>query len=212
MGHNSTVKKLLAGRQLAIANRLTARRAVLPSGLPPLDSFLPYHGFDIGGITEFVGVGAKQRIAGLVLAWHSRTMRVAYLAADGLLNPRLFTAAGGHLSNAWFLVESNPRLLAWSAQQVMASGIFSLVVFYGSRFNDGAPLLTPLLYRRLLGLTKKHQLTTLLLLDEHPALASMGRPCALRLQFTREKIRILKCARAEPGRELTLPGMGGGAK
>jgi len=203
-GKNREVAGLLASRKLSRGNRLERSRSVIPSGLPALDLFLPFSGFEKGGITELVGDGPKHLISCFTMACHSRNSRVAYLAADGLLNPVMLQSLGGHLDNIYFLIEAEPAKLFWAVQQLLSSGLFALVVLYGSRWSDKSPLGLPVSYRRLRGLTKKHHLTLLLLLDEHNSLPFIARPCSLRLRV-KERITITKCGGAGPGGSMPLP-------
>jgi len=208
------LRTLISSRRLVRANRLGRRKEVLSCGQDSLDEFLPFGGIERGHISELVGDGGKHLLAAHAMARCSRHDWTAYLAPAGLLNPALLAALEGELAHTFFLVESDGDTLGWGAQQLVASGLFSLVVLYASRPGDAHPLLSPVSYRRLLGLSKKQRTALLLLFDEHPALTRFARPCALRLAVRRlhreprqrdaVQVKVLKCAGASPGKMMVV--------
>lgn len=207
---NPAIAQLLSSRKLTTGASLRLRREVLSSGILELDAFLPHGGFQVGEISEIVGSGGKHSIAACAMALHSQDGFAAYASPGGLINPRLLSLLGASMENCFFLVEpALPRLL-WAVQQIVGSGLFKLVIFYASRWDTKVPILDPVSWRRLLGLSKKHRTALLLLLEEHVGLGAFARPCSLRLQVSSWQgeaggiqIRVVKCAGSAP-RDITL--------
>jgi hypothetical protein len=179
---NPVLDRLLAAHRLVRAPRLQPDGRVLSTGLADLDAHLPEHGYPRGALTELVGTGPRHSLALHALAAASRHHRVAYLARGVVLHPEVLLARGAALEHCHCLLEERPEPLFWAAHQLLASGLFPLLLLYGSDWRDGTPLLGPLAWRRLLGLAKRHDAVVLLILDRHPALDAFARPCALRLQ------------------------------
>ena len=211
------ISALISSRKATFGSRIVYTPEILATGTHALDSFLPHGGFERGGITELVGDGPRHTLAALVMAAASRTGEAAYLGPAGIINPALLTAAHGELENCYFLAEPVAERLQWSVQQLLASGLFQLVIFYASNPASGFPLLSPPTYRRFLGHTRDTRTVLILLLDHHQALLSLGRPCALRLEISgppqpdgedRRKncmhLRIMKSATAPIGKEMVL--------
>jgi len=218
------ISALISSRRATLGNRVIHRPEVLVTGTPALDSFLPHGGFERAGITELVGSGSRHSLAALALAAASRCGHTAYIGCAGIINPSLLTSLGGVLERTHFLVDPVPKRLLWSAQQILASGLFQLVVFHASAPASGLPLLTPASYRRFLGHTRDTRAVFIILLDSHPALQNLGRPCALRLEVNRAPkdrgecgdktegnpqgellhLRIAKSASGSPGKEIFM--------
>lgn len=179
-----TVASLLATRKLSQGHRLQPDLRGHSTGFPTLDEVLPAGGYPRGGITELIGTGPRHSLALPGFAAASHTGQVAYLSRDVLLHPQVLAANQVALDNCHFLLEDSQLRLFWAAQQLLASGHFPFLLIYGSNWRDHRPLLDPLAYRRLRGLTYRHDAVVLLILDEHPALETFARPCALRLAVT----------------------------
>ena len=176
-----TVASLLATRKLSQGHRLQPALRGHSTGFTALDEVLPAHGYPRGGITELVGAGPRHSLALPGFAAASHTSQVAYLSREVLLHPQVLVANQVALENCHFLLEASELRLFWAAQQLLASGRFPFLLIYGSNWRDHRPLLDPLAYRRLRGLAYRHDAVVLLVLDDHPALATFARPCALRL-------------------------------
>ena len=200
----SDIGQLLSSHRVQRGSRVRYVRHCITTGLAALDAFVPGGGFQLGGVTELLGEGGRYQVALAAMAANSEKMRCAYLSAAGLLNPLIIKSAGGNLAHCYFLIQPRPREMFWSAQQVLASGLVRLLVIDASHWRKGYPLVDPVSYRRLLGLSGKQQAVVLLLLQEHPRLAQMGRPCLLRLQLQAGTVTVLKCAGTAPGASLDL--------
>jgi hypothetical protein len=204
------IARLTASRQVVRGHRLRTPRPVISTGLSALDAFLPFGGYPADGITELMGDGTRHVLACLALSHHSRSGQVAFLSSSFIPNPALLEAFGGELSHCHFLVEEDETLLAWSLLQVVASGLFGLVVLYGSRFPGREPLLDATACRRLFGLVREYSVPFLLLLDSHASLPGLVRPCSLRLEVLHTaspesaRVQILKISGSSPGAALTV--------
>ncbi len=202
--------RLTASRQLVRGHRLRTPRPVVSTGLSALDSFLPFGGYPADGITELVGDGQRHLLACLVLSHHSRSGRVAFLSPSFIPNPAVLEAFGGRLDCCHFLVEQDRFLLSWSLLQVVASGLFGLVVVYGSSFPGREPVLDTTAFRRLFGLVRERTVPVVMLLEEHPVLPTLVRPCSLRLDVRpgpspdEAEVRVLKVSGSSPGAALKV--------
>ncbi len=201
---------LLASRKVTRGSRVEYRRHSLSTGFEVLDDFLPGRGYERGGITEIIGEGVQHVLAARALAAASGREWVATLSPAGKINPFILARAGVDLERCFFLVEQHPARLFRAAAQVLASGLFPLVALHAGRWDTGELLLDPVSGRRLLGLTQKHRIALLLLLDIHPSLGTIARPCRMRLQVTRGQIEIMKCAGHPPGARLPISDLHGG--
>ena len=205
---SSALGLLKANRDLMTGNMLKPHREVLSSGLSVVDRFLPFGGFQRGGISELIGSGFKHLLAICALARASQEGNaVASLSPEGVMNPHLLVHAGADLKSCHFLVEGVSEHLFWSAEQVVGSGLFSLVVLYASCRRTGILRLSSSGYRRILWQAKKHRCVVLMLLESHAYLPYVGRPCALRLRVERQgdglsgrvTLCVVKCSGAAPG-------------
>lgn len=172
-------------RQLRIlpASRLERKPRFLPVGVPVVDRFLPSKGLYQGGINEWVGGPGKSTLAARCLAFHSHHASVAWLSPHPLLNPLVLDWMGARFENIHFGIQRQADRFTWMIEQVVSSGVFPLVVIYGSFLNKGAPLLDPPAYRHLLAGVKRHQTVLVLLLEDHPSLPFLARTCSLRIRF-----------------------------
>ena len=195
---------LLATRKVTRGSHVEYRRHTLSTGLERLDDFLPGRGYEQGGITEIIGEGFHHVLAIMALAAASGQEWVASLSPAGNTNPFLLARTGGDLERCFFLVEHHPVRLFRAAAQVLASGLFPLVALHAGRWDTGELLLDPVSGRRLLGLVQKHNTALLLLLDLHPSLGTVARPCRLRLRIAGGQIEIMKCAGYPPGASLPI--------
>ena len=201
--NNSTVRRLLESRALVKGSRLPAPERVLPTGLLPLDEFLPHRGLIVGSISEWVGQGVSS-LAAYAMARQSRQGPVAWLAPAGVLNPEWLLALGARLEQCYFAEQISPERFGWMVEQVVGSGVFPLVVVWGSEPESGKPLLSDTVHRRLLGFAKHQECAVLILLKEHDGLGAVVRSCTLRLRVrgpgtTGYHLELLKCAGHPPG-------------
>ena len=196
--------QLLSTRQLTRATNIRYVRHCIPTGVSTLDDFLPGRGFQRGGVTELIGNGEVYSLALAAMTANSATSRCAYLSGAGLLNPLTIRERGGELSRCYFSVHSKPREMFWTAQQILGSGLVQLLIIDASHWQRGYPLVDAVAYRRLMGLSDRQGAVVLLLLQPHPRLAVIGRPCLLRLKIEEGTVTVLKCAGGAPGGQVEL--------
>lgn len=165
----------------------------LPTGVAPLDRLLPGGGIPRGRLTELLGTRGSGRTA-LVRRLVERAVAdgqwVAYVDAGRTLAPREWAHLGHH-EGLWVVRPRDPSRAAWSADVLLRSGAFALVVL------DGAPPLARPVAVRLGRLAREHDAALVNLVDEGGG-SGVTVGGALRLRVRR--VRGERRTHAPPGR------------
>jgi recombination protein RecA len=128
----------------------------LPTGIAALDRALA-GGLPKGRLTEITGPLGSGKTSLVRQIITTANQRVAYIDAARTLVPRDWA----HVSALWVVRPPEPRRGAWSADVLLRSGAFGLVVL------DGAPLLTRAVTMRLTQLARESDAALLVLGEEH---------------------------------------------
>jgi recA bacterial DNA recombination protein len=174
-----------ASSLLALKQRLAAVTAPapctpftgLPTGITALDRALG-GGLPRGRLTEITGPfgsGTTSLVRHIVTR---SNQRVAYIDATRTLVPRDWA----HVSTLWVIRPPNPQRGAWSADVLLRSGAFGLVVL------DSAPPLTRAVTMRLSQLARESD-AVLLVLGEERALQT---GTAVRLRVSAGRVTVEK--------------------
>ncbi|HUF27643.1 MAG TPA: hypothetical protein VMM18_11775 [Gemmatimonadaceae bacterium] len=177
----------------------------VPTGIAALDGALPSRGLPRGRLTEIVGVGGwgggkatvARRIVETALCggeW------VAYIDATRTLAPGDWAHLGMH-EGLWMVRPQDPARAAWSADVILRSGAFALVVI------DGAPPLPRAIAVRLTQLARESDAALLLVAaDGAEARRASLLGGALRLRVARGRRRS-RAAAAIAGAAAALPAL-----
>jgi hypothetical protein len=153
---------------------------VLATGLAPLDRILPGGGIPRGRLTELLGTRGSGRTA-LVRQLVEQAVAdgrwVAYVDAARTLAPREWAHLGRY-EGLWVVRPRDPTRGAWSADVLLRSGAFALVVL------DGAPPLPRPVAVRLGRLAREHDVALVNLVDEGSGVTIGG---ALRMRVRRAR-------------------------
>jgi recombination protein RecA len=176
------VSAVSASSLLALKERLAAVTAPapftgVPTGLDALDRALS-GGLPRGRLTEITGPlgnGTTSLVRHIVTR---SNQRVAYIDATRTLVPRDWA----HVNLLWVIRPPTPQRGAWSADVVLRSGAFGLVVL------DGAPPLTRAVTMRLSQLSRESD-AVLLVLGEESAVPTGA---AVRLRVSAGRVTVEK--------------------
>jgi hypothetical protein len=157
-----------ASTLLALKQRLAAVTAPapftgLPTGIEALDRALA-GGLPRGRLTEITGPLGSGKTSLVRHIVTRSNQRIAYIDAARTLVPRDWA----HVSTLWVIRPPTPQRGAWSADVLLRSGAFGLVVL------DSAPPLTRAVTMRLLQLARESD-AVLLVLSEKPELDAVER-------------------------------------
>ncbi len=184
----------------------TAQRTA-PTGSAALDAFLPGGGWPLGSLTELLSPGTGSGELSLLTPALARETacgeRVALVAPPLPPYPPALAAAGVLLSRLWIISPEPPASHAktkgnnsgkealWAAEQLLRSGTFKAVLVW-------LPQATPTQLRRLqLAAETGGSCWALAYRPEHTA--DQSSPAALRLQWDKRHLRVLKCRGSNPG-------------
>jgi hypothetical protein len=146
---------LLALKQRLAAVTAPAPFAGLPTGIEALDRALA-GGLPRGRLTEITGPLGSGKTSLVRHIVTRSNQRIAYIDAARTLVPRDWA----HVSTLWVIRPPTPQRGAWSADVLLRSGAFGLVVL------DSAPPLTRAVTMRLSQLSRESDAVLLVLGDE----------------------------------------------
>lgn len=165
-----------------------------PSGLATLDVIVG--GLPRPGLVELVGApgsGRSRVAAAIAVERIARRLSVAWVDGDAALHPPGLARLGVDLDQV--LVVRPPadgtEAIAWSAEQLLRSGCFGLVVVASSRLAGHS-----------LGRAAEHGRCTGLILSRAPA---RDLPADLRLAVADERLTVLRDRSGHAGAEAALP-------
>jgi hypothetical protein len=152
----------------------------LSTGVPALDAKIG-GGLPRGRLTEILGprgAGKTTFIRHVVLTAATRATWIAYIDAARTLAPRDWVDVARATSNFWIIRPPTPSQAAWSADVLLRSGTFGLVIL------DGAPTLTRAITVRLTTLARASDAALVALGDDDSGwrASALGSPLRLRVR------------------------------
>lgn len=190
-------------QQLAqVCRGLGRQRHHVPSGLPALDAALPGGGWPSASIVELLpachGIG-ELRLLLPALASVSRSERhVALVAPPYIPFAPALLQHGLRLAHLWIIAASTPADILWSAEQLLRSRSFGMVVAWPVGVHERS-------VRRLQLAAEAGDSTGFIY--RPPAAARETSPAAIRLQLHAHaealQIRMLKCRGGRSGALIT---------
>jgi hypothetical protein len=153
----------------------------LSTGIPALDAQIG-GGLPRGRLTEILGprgAGKTTFVRHVVLtAAATDAIGIAYIDATRTLAPRDWVEVAAATSNFWIIRPPTPSQAAWSADVLLRSGTFGLLIL------DGAPTLTRAVTVRLTSLARASDAALVALGDDDTGwrASALGSPLRLRVR------------------------------
>ncbi len=137
---NTNLQQLLNSRKdLWRGNSQPRLLETLSTGIPALDEALPGRGWPLGSLIELMpetyGIGEFALLLPVLAAATQRDQRVALIAPPFLPYAPALSNAGVELKTFLIIQANNATEVLWSAEQLLRSGLFNIIVLWIDKTN-----------------------------------------------------------------------------